>query len=723
MIVMKDVKLIITILFIAGCSAPESNKETEAQPPDPEKIPKELVSHGDVRVDNYYWMKLSDEQKNAENPDDQTLKVISYLEAENEYQTTIMSHTVDLQESLYEEIVGRIKQTDESVPYFKKGYWYYTRYETGKEYPIYCRKKGSLEAEEQVMINVNDYGDVHEFVSVSGINVSPDNKYLAYGLDTISRRLYTILVIDLETGEILSDNVTNSGGSAAWANDSKTFFYVQKDKSTLRSHKIFRHRLGSSESDDVEVYHEKDETFGTFVYRSKSDKYIINGSYHTLSSEFRILDANDPEGEFKMFNPRQMNHEYSIDHIGNKFYIVTNWEAKNFRLMETPEDNTTQENWVEVIAHRNDVMLDYIVAFNNYLVVSERKNGLRQLRIFDEKSNDEHYLDFGEEAYVAYASTNPEFNTEILRYGYQSMTTPNSTFDYNMKTREKKLLKQQEVVGGFDPANYETKRLYVEARDGAEVPITMVYRKGMEKDGQNPMLLYGYGSYGSTIDPYFSASRLSLLDRGFIFVTAHIRGGQINGREWYEDGKMFKKKNTFNDFVDCADYLVDQGYTNPNLLFAQGGSAGGLLMGAITNMRPELFKGVIAAVPFVDVITTMQDESIPLTTGEFDEWGNPGADLEQYEYIKSYSPYDNVFETAYPNMLVTTGFHDSQVQYWEPAKWVAKLRDYNTGDNKILLYTDMEAGHGGASGRFKQHHETAMIYAFMIDLASPKKLE
>lgn len=715
---MKTSITVIALVFIIGCTTPESTIESIVQPPDPEQIPKELVSHGDVRIDNYYWMKLSDEQKNAENPDEQAQKVIDYLEAENEYRKTVMSHTEELQETLYQEIIGRIKQTDESVPYFDNGYWYYTRYEEGKEYPIYCRKKESMDAEEQIMVNVNDYGDVHEFVSVVGLSVSPDNKYLAYGLDTVSRRMYILLLKNLETGEMLPDVIHNSGGSAAWANDSKTFFYVQKEEGTLRYHKIFRHKLGSPEAEDVEVYHEKDETFGTFVYRSKSDKYIVSGSFHTLSSEFRILDANNPEGEFKLFNPRRMDHEYSIDHIGDKFYIVTNWKAKNFRLMETPVGKTTQENWKEVIGHRNDVMLDYIVAFDNYLVVSERKNGLRQLRIIDQKSSSEHYLDFAEEAYVAYASTNPEFNTDILRYGYQSMTTPNSTFDYNMKTKEKTLLKQQEIMGDFDRANYETKRLYVEARDGVEVPITMVYRKGMEKNGQNPLLLYGYGSYGATIDPYFSASRLSLLDRGFIFVTAHIRGSQINGRQWYEDGKMFKKKNTFNDFVDCADYLVDQGYTNPDLLFAQGGSAGGLLMGAITNMRPELFKGVIALVPFVDVITTMEDESIPLTTSEFDEWGNPGADLEQYEYIKSYSPYDNVYETAYPNMFVATGFHDSQVQYWEPAKWVAKLRDYNTGNNKILLYTNMEVGHGGASGRFKSQRETAMIYAFMIDLAS-----
>jgi oligopeptidase B len=714
---MKNFRLIIALVIIAGCNTTETTTDMAMQAPDAEKIPKELVSHGDVRLDNYYWMKLSDAQKNASEPDEQTQRVVSYLESENEYLKVSTAHTEGMQETLFNEIVGRIKQTDESVPYFKNGYWYYTRYEEGKEYPIYCRKESDMNAEEQIMLNVNDYGDIHEFVSVGGLSVSPDNRYLTYGLDTVSRRLYTIYIKDLSTGEMLPELINNTGAGAAWANDSKTFFYVQKELGTLRYYKIFRHKLGTNETEDVEVYHETDETFSTYVYRSKSDKYIILASDQTLSSEYRILDADDPEGEFQLFNKRQRDHEYYIEHYGNKFYVVTNWEAKNFRLMETPVSKTNQENWKEVIAHRSDVMLSGVEVFTNYIVVSERKNGLRHLRIINQDSQDEHYLDFGEEAYVAYVSTNPEFNTEVLRYGYQSMTTPNSTYDYNMRTRDRTLLKQQEVVGDFDPENYETKRLYVEARDGVEVPITMVYRKGMEKDGQNPLLLYGYGSYGSTIDPYFSSSRLSLLDRGFIFVTAHIRGSQINGRQWYEDGKMFKKKNTFNDFVDCADYLVDQRYTNPDLLFAQGGSAGGLLMGAIVNMRPELFRGVVAAVPFVDVITTMEDESIPLTTGEFDEWGNPGADLEQYEYIKSYSPYDNVYETAYPNMLVTTGFHDSQVQYWEPAKWVAKLRDYNTGDNRIYLYTEMESGHGGASGRFKQHKETAMIYSFMIDLA------
>jgi len=714
---MKNFRLLLTLFIIAGCNYNKTTTETSMQPPDAEKLPKELVSHGDVRVDDYYWMKLTDEQKNAAEPDEQTRKVIDYLDAENAYLEQSLKHTETLKETLYNEIIGRIKQTDESVPYFENGYWYYVRYEEGREYPIYCRKEGSMEAEEQIMLDVNEYGDVHEFVSVGGLDVSPDNRYLAYGLDTVSRRMYTIYIKDLETGELLSDIINNTGASAAWANDSKTFFYVQKEEGTLRYYKIFRHVLGTDEKEDVEVYHEADDTFGTYVYRSKSDQYIIIASFHTLSSEFRILEADDPEGAFTVFNPRQRDHEYSIEHYGDKFYIVTNWEAKNFRLMETSLEETAQENWKEVIGHRSDVLLSGIEVFDNFLVVSERKQGLRQLRIIDQKTDKEHYLDFGEEAYVAYVSTNPEFDTEVLRYGYQSMTTPNSTYDYNMRTREKTLMKQQEVVGDFDPANYETKRLYVEARDGVEVPISMVYRKGMEKNGQNPLLLYGYGSYGSTVDPYFSSSRLSLLDRGFIFVVAHIRGGQINGRQWYEDGKMFSKKNTFNDFVDCADFLVDQRYTSPEQLFAQGGSAGGLLMGAVVNMRPELFKGIVAAVPFVDVITTMEDESIPLTTGEFDEWGNPGEDLEQYEYIKSYSPYDNVHAASYPNMLVTTGFHDSQVQYWEPAKWVAKLRDYNTGDNKIYLYTEMETGHGGASGRFKQHKETALIYAFLLDLA------
>lgn len=715
---MKDYRFFISLIIIAGCISTDSEKVKDIQPPDAEKIPTELISHGDIRVDNYYWMKLTDAQKNAEEPDEQTRKVIEYLEAENEYLNTVIAHTQDLQDSLYNEMVGRIKQIDVSVPYLKNGYWYYTKYEENREYPIYCRKKGSMEAEEQIILDVNEYGDVHEFVSVGGLSVSPDSRYLAFGLDTVSRRLYTIMVKDLETGEMLADNIPETGGGVAWANDNRTFFYVQREPGTLRYFKIFRHKLHSDLSEDVEVYHETDETFSTYVYRSRSGEYIIIASDQTVTSECRILKADDPAGTFRIFNPRKRNHEYAIEHIGDKFYVVTNLEATNFRLMETPADRTEQDNWKEVIGHRKDVLLDGVEVFDDFLVISERKEGLRQLKIIDRRTEDTHYLDFGEQAYVAYVSVNPETNTEVLRYGYQSMTTPNSTYDYNMRTRIRTLLKQEEVVGDFDPSNYETQRFHAKVRDGAEVPVTIVYRKGMKRNGRNPLLLYGYGSYGSTRDPYFSSARLSLLDRGFIYAIAHIRGSQIKGRQWYEDGKMFNKKNTFNDFVDCADFLVEQRFTSPELLFAQGGSAGGLLMGAVVNMRPELFKGVVAAVPFVDVITTMQDESIPLTTSEFDEWGNPGNDLEQYEYIKSYSPYDNVYKTSYPNLLVTTGFHDSQVQYWEPAKWVAKIRDYHTGNNKILLYTDMESGHGGASGRFKQYRETARIYAFFIDLAS-----
>ena len=708
--------IILTAMVVLSCTSEQGQKAEGPEPPDAEKSAFELTQHGDTRIDNYYWMKLTDDQKTAESPDEQTQQVVSYLEAENDYLGKIMGHTEALQETLYEEIIGRIKQTDESVPYFSNGYWYYYRYEEGKEYRIYCRREGSMEAEEEIVLNVNEWGEGKDFINIRGLSVSPNNKILSFGVDTISRRQYVLHFKDLETGEIYSDRVPNSTGSVAWANDNKTLFYTGKEEGTLRSYKIFRHKLGEDASGDVEIFHEDDDTYSTYVFRSKSGSYVMIGSFHTLASEYRILDADNPDGEFKLFNPRERNHEYYVNHFRDKFYVLTNWDAKNYKLMETGLENTTQDNWKEVIAHRDDVLLDDIEIFNGYLVLEERKNGLMNLRIINQKTGDEHYLDFGEEAYVAYTSVNREFDTEILRYGYQSMTTPNSTYDYDMSSKEKTLLKQQEVVGEFNSEDYETKRLYAEATDGTMIPISMVYKKGMEKNGANPTLLYGYGSYGATIDPFFSSSRLSLLDRGFVFAIAHIRGGQIMGRQWYEDGKMGKKKNTFTDFIDCAQYLIDEEYTNPNMLFAQGGSAGGLLMGAVANMSPELFKGMVARVPFVDVVTTMLDESIPLTTGEFDEWGNPKK-LEEYEYILSYSPYDNVADMEYPNMLITTGFHDSQVQYWEPAKWVAKLRDHQKANNVILLRTEMEVGHGGASGRFKRHKETALIYAFLLDLA------
>jgi len=698
---------ILFILVIAGMfmtsSCSQTKTEESIMPPQAEKIPKELTIHGDTRIDNYYWLNQRD------NP-----KVIEYLKAENAYKEAVMKHTGELQDKLYNEIIGRIKKTDMSVPYLDNGYFYYSRYEEGNNYPIYARKKGSLEAEEEIMLNVQEMSNGHSFFSVVGLSVSPNNKYLSYGVDTVSRRKYTLHIKDLTTGDILEDKIPNTTGGAVWANDNKTLFYTTKDD-TLRAYKIFRHILGTDSSQDVEIYHEKDPTFSTTIYKTKSDRFLIIASYQTLSTEMRYLDANNPLGEFEIFQEREKDHEYSISHYKNKFYIVTNWDAKNFRLMETDTDKTDKSNWKEVIPHRRDVLLNDIDVFEDYLVLSERKDGLRQIRILSQSGDKDFYLKFEDEAYVAYPTTNPEFDTEVLRYSYSSLTTPRSVYDYNMKTGEKKLLKREEVLGKFNPDDYQSERLTATAQDGTKIPISLVYRKGLTKDSNNPLLLYGYGSYGASMDPHFSSVRLSLLDRGFIYAIAHIRGGSEMGRNWYEEGKLLKKKNTFTDFIDCADYLIQNRYTNPDMLFAMGGSAGGLLMGAVLNMRPDLWKGVIAAVPWVDVVTTMLDESIPLTTSEFDEWGNP-EDKQYYEYMLSYSPYDNVKEQDYPAILATTGLHDSQVQYFEPAKWVAKLRDLKTDNNVLILDVDMESGHGGASGRFKQYKRTALEYAFMLDL-------
>ena len=675
---------------------------------------KTLSIHGDDRVDNYYWMKLTDAQKNAEQPDAHTQRVLDYLNAENDYREDVMAPLKPLQEKLYEEIVGRIKQTDMSVPFRDNGYFYFSRYEEGKEYPIYGRKNGSLDAAEEIMLDVNELAKDYAYYQVGGTSVSPNNRLLAYGVDTLSRRIYTLKFKDLETGEMLTDEIPNTGGSAVWANDNRTVFYPVKDE-TLRTFKIFKHRLGTPTSEDEEVYHEADETFGTFVYKSKSKEYIIIGSYQTLSSEYRVLDADDPDGEFRIIQPRERKLEYDIAHYGEHFYIRTNLDAKNFRLMRTPVNATGKENWTEVVPHRDDVLLEGMDIFKDYLVLSERQGGITRLRVMPWEG-EEHYIEMPEAAYLAYTSANREFDTDILRYGYTSLTTPNSVYDYNMQTRERELLKEQEVIGDFDKNNYTSERILVPARDGTEVPVSIVYRKGTPKDGTAPLLLYGYGSYGASMDPYFSSVRLSLLDRGFIYAIAHIRGGQELGRAWYEDGKLLNKKNTFTDFIDVGEWMVANNYTSKDNLFGMGGSAGGLLMGAVVNMRPDLWRGVIAAVPFVDVITTMLDETIPLTTGEYDEWGNPN-DAKYYEYIKSYSPYDQVRAQNYPPMLVTTGLHDSQVQYWEPAKWVAKLRELKTDQHPLLLYTNMDTGHGGASGRFERYRETAMEYAFLLDLA------
>ena len=713
--------LLLTLsLLLAGCEttsddapAPDQTasipSQTQPMPmPDPPMAtiePVELEKHGHVRVDNYFWLKERD------NPD-----VIAYLEAENAYTEAATTHTAGLRETLFEEIKGRIKQDDASVPYQKNGYFYYRRYEEGKEYPIYCRKTGSLDAPEQVLLDVNELAEGHDFFAVSSVQVSTDHTVLAYTFDTVGRRFYTITFKNLNTGDLYPEAIADVTSNLAWANDNKTVFYTRQDPNTLRWHQIYRHTLGTDPARDELVYEEPDDTFYSFVSKTKSEDFLLIGSTQTLSAEYRYLDANNPAGTFEVIQPREVNHEYRVDHHGNYFYIRTNWDAKNFRLMRTPLAATTKDHWEEVIPHRDDVLLSRIETFKDHLVVSERKNGLIQMNIRPWQGDDGHYLDFGEPAYLAFASDNYEFDTPVLRFRYMSMTTPNSTFDYDMNTRLKTLLKEDEVLGGFDKTNYVTERLYATARDGAEVPISLVYRKGTPINGTSPLLLYGYGSYGATMDATFSTARLSLLDRGFVYAIAHIRGGQEMGRHWYEDGKLLNKKNTFTDFIDAARHLVTTQYADSERLFAMGGSAGGLLMGAVVNMEPALFKGVIAAVPFVDVITTMLDETIPLTTSEYDEWGNPN-DKEYYDYIRSYSPYDNVEAKGYPPMLVTAGLHDSQVQYWEPAKWVAKLRATKTDDNRLLLKTNMEAGHGGATGRFKRYRETAFEYAFLLDLA------
>ena len=626
-----------------------------------------------------------------------------------------MADTKDFQEKLFQEMKGRIKEDDESVPYKDNGYFYLTRYEEGKEYPIYSRKKDNLQAPEEVMLNVNELAKGYSFFNVGGQSVSPSNELLAYGEDTLSRRIYTIRFKNLKTGELLPDEIPNTTGGAVWSNDNQYVFYSVKDE-TLRPVKIYRHKLGTPSTTDKLVYEEKDDTFSAFVYKTKSKKYVVIGAYQTLSQEYRVLNADNPTGEFRLIQPRERGLEYGIGHFGDKFYIRTNLDARNFRLMSTPENATTKENWTEVIPNRDDVLFEDMDMFKDYLVLSERKNGITQLRIRPWSGAEEHYIEFGEAAYVAATSTNPEFDTDVLRISYQSMTTPMTVYDYTMGSKKLTVMKQQEVLGDFDPANYESERLYATSRDGVKIPISIVYRKGYKKDGQQPLLLYGYGSYGASMDPYFSSARLSLLDRGFAFAIAHIRGGEEMGRHWYEDGKLLKKKNTFNDFIDCGEFLIQEQYTGKEHLFAQGGSAGGLLMGAVINMRPDLWKGVIAAVPFVDVITTMLDESIPLTTGEYDEWGNPN-DKQYYDYMLSYSPYDQVEAKDYPAMLVTTGLHDSQVQYLEPAKWVAKLREIKTDKNPLLLHTNMAAGHGGSSGRFERLKEVALEYTFLLDLA------
>jgi len=709
--------LLLFLFIITSCKNEQETKPAYADIPTPKAkiIPDTLTLHGDSRIDNYFWMRLSDAQKNAKTPDAQTQDVLDYLHAENAYLKEVMKPTEALQDTLYDEIVGRIKKDDQSVPVKDNGYEYYSRYVEGADYPLYCRKKIGSDVEE-ILLNGPEMAKGYSYFGIGGQSISLNNELMVFGIDTVSRRKYTLYFKNLKTGELLSDQLSNTGGSATWANDNKTVFYSVKDPQTLRQDKIYKHVLGTDQSQDVLVFEEKDETFNSFVYKTKSKAYIIIGSNQTLSSEYRYLDANKPDGEFKIIQPRELNLEYSVDHYGKDFYIRTNLDAKNFKLVKTPVNATTKENWTDVITHRDDVYLQDYDLFQDYLVVTERKNGLREIRVMTWDKSKDYYLTFNDPSYLVYTTDNLDFDTNILRYGYTSLTTPNSTFEYHMDTKEKTLLKQEEVIGGkFSADNYISERLFATATDGTKVPISLVYRKSTQKNETTPLLLYAYGSYGSSTEPYFDESRLSLLDRGFIYAIAHIRGGQEMGRDWYENGKLLKKKNTFTDFINCGEYLVSKGYTNPNHMYAYGGSAGGLLMGAILNMKPDLWNGVVAAVPFVDVVSTMLDETIPLTTFEFDEWGNP-KDKTYYEYMKSYSPYDNVEAKDYPNILVTTGYWDSQVQYWEPAKWVAKLRELKTDNNLLIMDCNMETGHGGASGRFERYKRIALVYTFMLDL-------
>lgn len=711
---MRTIYSLFAFLLVFSCqNKEESITKKSIEPPVAKKEPKELITHSDKRIDNYFWMRLSDEQKNAEVPDQQTQDVLDYLNAENDYLNNVMEETEDLQSSLYTEIVGRIEKDDQSVPVTENGFSYYTRYEEGKEYPLYCRKAVDS-SQEEIILNGPKMAEGFAYYGIGNRTVSPNNKLLAFGIDTISRRQYTIYFKNLSTGELMEDKLSNTNGSAVWANDNKTVFYATKDPETLIQNKIWKHVLGTPQESDVLVYEEKDPTFNSGVFKTKSKAYIMIYSSQTLSTEFRFLDANNPDGEWQIIQPRERNLLYQPDHFGDHFYIRTNLDATNFKLVKTPVNATTKDNWEDVITHREDVLFESFDLFKNHLVIQERLNGLRTIRVTSWEGED-YYIDFKDPAYVSYTTSNLDFDTNVLRYYYTSLTTPGSTYDYNMDTKEQTLLKQEAVLGGFNTNDYTSERLEATATDGTKIPISLVYKKGIGLNSDTPLLLYAYGSYGSSSEPTFRSDRLSLLDRGFVYAIAHIRGGQEMGRQWYEDGKLLKKKNTFTDFINTGEFLVDKGYTSPEHLYALGGSAGGLLMGAVVNMKPELWNGVIAAVPFVDVVSTMLDESIPLTTFEFDEWGNP-KEKEYYDYMLSYSPYDNVKAQDYPNMLITTGYWDSQVQYWEPAKWIAKLRDMKTDDNLLIMDCNMETGHGGASGRFERYKRTALYYAFLFHL-------
>ena len=715
----RNAILIAATCLMGACGEPTTPMPTEQpRPPQAKKVPHEMVEHGHTRNDEYFWMRLSEEQRDAKTPDPHTQEVIAHLNLENAYADSLLAPVKELRETLFKEMKGRVKEEDLSVAYRENGYWYNHRFEQGKEYSVHMRGKantdGSQPAELEDFINENILAEGHDYFDLGDFEISPDNKLCAYSVDTVSRRLYTIRFRDLSTGAELQDVITNTSGGGAFA-DNKTFYYSRKDR-TLRNYKIFRHTLGTDEKSDVEVYHEKDNAFSCDVYRDRSNAFVMITTGSTLSTEEWYLPVGDPTGGFKVILPREEEHEYSVQHANGEFFILTNWQATNFRFMKCGVANTAKEAWTEVVPHREDVLLEDVDLFTDHMVFSERKDGLTHLRVRKLSTGVDHPIVFNDPAYVAYTGTNPEYDTDKLRYGYTSLTTPSGVYEHDLNTALDTLLKQQEVVGTFNAADYASERVWAPARDGQRVPISIVYRKGTRIDGTSPTLLYGYGSYGISMDPTFSSARLSLLDRGFVFALAHIRGGEELGRNWYDNGKMEHKMNTFTDFIDCAEYLLKNKYTDPERLFCMGGSAGGLLVGAVTNMRPDLWSGVVAEVPFVDVVSTMMDDSIPLTTGEFDEWGDP-KEKDAYERMLSYSPYDNVKDAEYPAMLVLTGFHDSQVQYWEPAKWVQRLREHQKGSEPIILKTNMEAGHGGASGRFERLKEVAIIYAFLVQRA------
>ncbi len=678
----------------------------EITPPNLKKIPKSLIKFNDKRIDNYYWLR------ERENP-----SVIEYLNRENDYYKKMTLHIKDFQDKLFHEIKNKIKQEDQSVPYFLNGYWYVTKYKENLDYPIYSRYKDSLKSNEEILFDCNKLAQSHDYFNLSNFKISPNNKIVAFSVDTVSRRLYTIKFKNLDNGEILKDEIINTSGTFAWASDNSTLFYTNRDTQTLRNDKIFKHKIGDDPVNDKLVFHETDETFYTNVSKSKSNKFIIISSSSTLTSEFQFLSSNKPDDQFTLFNKRERGVEYSISHFEDHFYIITNKNnAFNYKLLKTELKNTSSENWIEVIGHRENVLIEGIDIFKDFLVVSERFNGLNRINIKPWNGSESYYLKFESETFSCYTIGNLDFDSKKLRYAYNSLNEPHSIIEFDMFSKDKIILKQNQVLDTkFSKDNYITQRIWADSRDGTKIPMSIIHKKNIKKDGTNPLLLYAYGSYGNTIDPTFSISRLSLLDRGFVFAISHVRGSEYLGRSWYEDGKLLNKINTFNDYIDCTKHLIKENYSSSNHVYAYGGSAGGLLVGAVMNMAPELYNGIIAAVPFVDVVTTMLDETIPLTTSEYDEWGNPNEE-KFYNYILSYSPYDNVSKINYPNLLVTTGLHDSQVQYWEPAKWVAKLRANKLGDNKLFLNTNMDTGHGGSSGRFEAIRDLAKEYSFLLDL-------